>query len=319
MEEIDLSAVIEAIKPSERLDQSLARIFPDYSRSRLQQWIKSGFVTIDGLPVVDTRYKVTGGESVLIQAKLQSEVSWAPQPIELDIVYEDDELIVINKSANLVVHPAAGNYDGTLVNGLLHYLPELEAIPRAGVVHRLDKDTTGLMVVAKTLAAQNWLVNELKDHRVERQYECLVYGHLIAGATISKPIARNPRNRLQMAVVASGKPATTHYRVQKRYADFSLLDVFLETGRTHQIRVHMNSIKHPIVGDPLYGSRLRVPKGASDNLKVELSRFKRQALHAKRLSLVHPGNKNPIEWQVSRPNDFEQLLNVLNAEEGQDD
>ena len=248
---------------------------------------------------------------------MQTEVSWVAQPMQLNIIYEDDDILVINKPAGLVVHPAAGNYDNTLVNGLLHYLPALEAIPRAGVVHRLDKDTTGLMVVAKTLQSQTWLVNELKLHNVERQYECLIYGQLISGGTIEQPIGRNPRNRLQMAVVANGKEAVTHYRVNQKYADFTLVDVFLETGRTHQIRVHMNYIKHPIVGDPLYGSRLRIPKGCSEELKETMRRFNRQALHAKCLTLTHPGHKETIQWQAERPEDFTQLVELLNREESQ--
>lgn len=317
MDKIDLKGQITVSKHSERLDQALARTFPDYSRSRLQQWIKAGYVTISGDVVTDNRFKVTGGEEVSVLAQMQSEVNWVPQPMDLNIVHEDEEIIVVNKPAGLVVHPAAGNYDNTLVNGLLHYSPALEAIPRAGVVHRLDKDTTGLMVVAKTLQAQNWLVNQLKKHQVERQYECLIYGQLISGGTIEQPIGRNPRNRLQMAVIASGKEAVTHYRVNQKYADFSLLDVFLQTGRTHQIRVHMNYIKHPIVGDPVYGSRLRLPRGCTDTLKIALQTFNRQALHAKRLTLTHPGHKHSVQWQVERPADFNGLVEALNGEQDQ--
>ena len=319
MDQIDLTGTLIVEKVSERLDQALARTFPDYSRSRLQQWIKAGYVLINGEQVLDNRLKVRGGESIAIQALMQSEVSWVAQEMPLDIIFEDDEILILNKPADLVVHPAAGNYDNTLVNGLLHYLPALEAIPRAGIVHRLDRDTTGLMVVAKTLSAQSWLVKELKNHDVERQYECLVYGHLIAGKTIDQPIGRNPRNRLQMAVVANGKEAITHFKIQQRYTDFSLLDVFLETGRTHQIRVHMNYAKHPIVGDPLYGSRLRLPKGCSEELKETLQSFKRQALHAKRLSLRHPVTKQAIEWQVDRPDDFQQLVDMVNQDVSQND
>ena len=317
MDQIDLIGKISVKKPNERLDQALARTFPDYSRSRLQQWIKSGYVLIEGINVTDTRHKVSGGESVAIKAQMQSEVNWIAQDIPLDIVHEDQDVLVINKPANLVVHPAAGNYDGTLVNGLLYYLPELEAIPRAGIVHRLDKDTTGLMVVAKNLAAQAWLVNQLKDHDVERQYECLVYGELISGSTVEQPIGRNPRNRLQMAVVVNGKPATTHYRIQKKYTDFSLLDVFLETGRTHQIRVHMNYIKHPIVGDELYSNRIRIPRGCSDELKLALRQFNRQALHARKLSFIHPRTKETLTLQADRPSDFQDLMRLLDKEESQ--
>ena len=317
MDQIDLKGRLIVSKPSERLDQALARTFPDYSRSRLQQWLKAGYVSLNGDCVTDNRRKVTGGEEVIIKAQMQTEVSWFAQPMELNIIYEDEDILVVNKPAGLVVHPAAGNYDNTLVNGLLHYLPSLEAIPRAGVVHRLDKDTTGLMVVAKTLQSQTWLVNELKCHNVERQYECLIYGQLIAGGTIEQPIGRNPRNRLQMAVVANGKEAITHYRVNQKYADFSLVDVFLETGRTHQIRVHMNYIKHPIVGDPLYGSRLRIPKGCSEELKETMRRFNRQALHAKSLTLTHPRHKDTVQWQAERPTDFNQFLDLLNKEESQ--
>ena len=317
MTRINLEATLTIQKSRERLDQALARAFSDYSRSRLQKWIADGYVKVNGVIITEQRYKVSGGETVVIAAETQSETDWTPEQISLDIIHEDEHILVINKPANMVVHPAAGNYDGTLVNGLLFHRPELSEIPRAGIVHRLDKDTTGLMVVAKTLVAHAKLVDDLKEHLVGRHYECLVYGHMIAGGTVDEPIGRNPRNRKSMAVVANGKPSVTYYRIARKYKDFTLLDISLETGRTHQIRVHMSHLKYPLVGDPVYSPRIRFPAGCSDEFKKELSHFKRQALHARQLSLSHPVTGNALTWQADRPDDFEQLIARLEQEPSQ--
>jgi 23S rRNA pseudouridine1911/1915/1917 synthase len=234
-----------------------------------------------------------------------------PQDIPLDIRYQDDQLLVINKPAGLVVHPAAGNPDGTLQNALLHYDPALASLPRAGIVHRLDKDTSGLMVVARSLAAHKSLVEQLQARSVHREYLALVQGQVTAGGSVDAPVGRHPRDRLRMAVVPSGKPALTHYRVLERFPAHTLLLVRLETGRTHQIRVHMASIHHPLVGDPLYGGRARVPRGASDGLRDALSDFRRQALHARRLELRHPATGEAVAWEAEMPADFAGLLDAL--------
>ena len=311
MTELTLQAQIPEQARGQRLDQVLAELFSDYSRSRIQQWIRNGAVSVNERQVTRPREKVQGLEQVSINALLEAEVGWQAEDIAIDIVHEDDDIIVINKSAGMVVHPAAGNWDGTLVNALLHHHSELEQLPRAGIVHRLDKDTTGLMVVAKTLQAHNHLVNQLQKRKVNRQYLCLINGAITAGGTVDQPIARHPVRRKLMAVIESGKPAITHYRVEERFSHFCLLRVKLETGRTHQIRVHMNWLKHPLVGDQNYGGRLRLPPGATDALQTTLRSFHRQALHATELGLVHPATKTSVSWQAPIPNDMEELLNVV--------
>lgn len=312
-EHIQLSARIPATAAGRRLDQVLAELFPDFSRSRLQQWVKAGEVLLNG-EVVVARYKLAGGERVDIGAQLPVESDVQPQAIPLDIHYQDDHLLVVNKPAGLVVHPAAGNPDGTLQNALLHFDPTLVALPRAGIVHRLDKDTSGLMVVARNLAAHKSLVEQLQAREVHREYLALAQGEVTAGGRVDAPIGRHPRDRLRMAVVPSGKPAVTHYRVLERFPTFTLLQVRLETGRTHQIRVHMASLHHPLVGDPLYGGRLRLPHGVSARLRNVLSDFHRQALHARRLELNHPASGDPVGWEVDVPDDFAALLAALRAE-----
>lgn len=312
-EQIHLSARIPARDAGRRLDQVLAELFPDFSRSRLQQWLKAGEVLLDG-EVVAPRYRVFGGEAVEIDAGLPAAGDVKAQAIALDIRYQDEHLLVINKPAGLVVHPAAGNPDGTLQNALLHYDAALAALPRAGIVHRLDKDTSGLMVVARNLAAHKSLVGQLQARSVHREYQALVQGEMTAGGCIDAPIGRHPRDRLRMAVVASGKPAVTHYRVAERFAGHTLLLVRLETGRTHQIRVHMAAIHHPLVGDPLYGGRLRMPAGASARLREALGGFQRQALHARRLELCHPGSGGTVGWEAQMPADFTDLLVTLREE-----
>jgi 23S rRNA pseudouridine1911/1915/1917 synthase len=312
-EQIQLSARIPETAAGRRLDQVLAELFPEFSRSRLQQWVNSGEVLLNG-EVVAVRYKVAGGERVDIGARLPVESAVQPQAIPLDICYQDEHLLIINKPAGLVVHPAAGNPDGTLQNALLHYDASLAALPRAGIVHRLDKDTSGLMVVARTLKAHKSLVEQLQTRQVHREYLALVQGEVTTGGSIDAPIGRHPRDRLRMAVVPSGKPAVTHYRVLQRFPAYTLLKVRLETGRTHQIRVHMASIHHPLVGDPLYGGRLRLPRGASARLRDMLSGFRRQALHARRLEFHHPSSGKPVGWEVDIPDDFAALLTVLREE-----
>lgn len=308
---IHLSAHIPSEASGRRLDQVLAELFPDFSRSRLQQWLKAGEVLLDG-KVVAPRYRVFGGEAVEIGAELlPADNEVRAQAIALDIRFEDAHLLVVNKPAGLVVHPAAGNPDGTLQNALLYYDPTLASLPRAGIVHRLDKDTSGLMVVARSLAAHNSLVGQLQARTMHREYQALVQGEMTAGGSVDAPIGRHPRDRLRMAVVASGKPAVTHYRVLERFAAYTLVMAQLETGRTHQIRVHMASIHHPLVGDPLYGGRLRLPAGRSERLRAALSTFQRQALHARRLELCHPASGEQVGWEAEMPADFAGLLAIL--------
>ncbi|MGW8227724.1 MAG: 23S rRNA pseudouridine(1911/1915/1917) synthase RluD [Gammaproteobacteria bacterium] len=296
-----------------RLDQALAQLFSDYSRSRLSLWLKAGQVRVNG-ELLRGRDKVWGGEEIEIQAELEELTTWEPEAIPLDIVYEDAQLMVINKPAGLVVHPAAGNPAGTLVNALLHHDPLLSTIPRAGVVHRLDKDTTGLLVVAKTLPAQKSLVEQLQARRLLREYEAVVTGVVTAGGTVEAPIGRHPVHRKRMAVIPNGKPALTHYRVVERFRAHSWIRCRLETGRTHQIRVHMAHIHYPLVGDPVYGGRLRLPKGCSAILANTLRQFRRQALHAGRLGLVHPQSGKTLEWNAKLPADMEQLLEDLRVD-----
>ncbi|MBS0288534.1 MAG: 23S rRNA pseudouridine(1911/1915/1917) synthase RluD [Proteobacteria bacterium] len=297
-----------------RLDQALAQCFPSHSRTRLTQWIRKGQVLLDGL-VIAPKVKVNGGESVTIQAVVESHEENG-EPIPLNIQFEDENLLVVNKPANFVVHPAAGNRRGTLLNALLYHVPSLALLPRAGIVHRLDKNTTGLMVIAKTLSAHTGLVSALQNRDIQRDYIALVSAEVIAGGTIDAPIGRHPHQRTKMAVVSSGKPARTHYRCLKRYIGFTLLDVKLETGRTHQIRVHLSHQGYPIVGDAPYGWRYRLPPKSSPELAQALMVFNRQALHAKGLSLIHPITKEPLSWQAPLPNDFANLIKLLQPKEG---
>lgn len=311
-EHIHLTGQIPQSSAGRRLDQVLAELFPGYSRSRLQQWIKAGQVLLNQRPVL-ARYRVAGGEQVEVRAQLQLETEVRPEDIPLDIRFQDQHLLVLNKPAGLVVHPAAGNPNGTLQNALLYYDPELAALPRAGIVHRLDKDTSGLMVVARSLSAHKSLVEQLQARSVHREYLALVQSVLAAGGTVDAPIGRHHRDRLRMAVVESGKPAISHYRVLERFAAHTLVQVRLESGRTHQIRVHMAHIHCPLLGDPLYGGRLRLPRGASAVLREAISAFRRQALHAVRLQLIHPVTREVVGWEAEIPADFNQLLESLRA------
>lgn len=296
-----------------RLDQVLAELFPEFSRSRLKQWIEAGKVEVDGRRL-RPRDKLQGIETISLQPVQEPEERWSPEEIPLDVVYEDDHLLVINKPAGLVVHPAAGNRDGTLLNALLHHAPELAAVPRAGIVHRLDKETSGLLAVAKTLEAQNSLVRQLQERSVTREYDAVIAGVITGGGTVDAPIGRHPVDRKRMAVTRGGKPAVTHYRLVRRFRAHCHIKVRLETGRTHQIRVHMAHIHHPLVGDPVYGGRFRRPAGIGEELAAVLHGFRRQALHAARLALVHPTSRETLEWTAALPSDMQALLDALRGD-----
>lgn len=281
-----------------RLDQALARLLPEFSRNRLSTWIKEARVSLDGT-AAKPRQKVWGGEKLVIQPAAAPEaLAFRPEAIPLDIVHEDEHLLAVNKPAGLVVHPGSGNWQGTLLNALLQHAPGLQHLPRAGIVHRLDKDTSGLLVVAKTLEAQTALVRQLQARSVKREYLALVHGNVPRDDSIAAPIGRHPTARTRMAVVSRGKHAVTHYEVLARGAHVTLLRCRLETGRTHQIRVHMREIGHPLIGDPVYGSKRKLP--ALD--------FPRQALHAHRLELTHPASGQRMHWQAALPDDMQILL-----------
>lgn len=296
---VSLNGTVNPEFAGSRLDQALAHLFPDYSRERLKSWVLSGECTVDGA-VLRPKDKVKGGEQISIEANLMPAVTWDAEDLPLNIVYEDEDILVVNKAANVVVHPAAGNYAGTLVNALLNYAPELSNIPRAGIVHRLDKDTTGLLVVVRNLAAHTSLIAQLQARTMGRIYEAVVHGIFLAGSTIDQPIGRHSHDRKKMAVVADGKPAISHYRLIKKFAKHTHIQVQLETGRTHQIRVHMAFTRHPIVGDKTYAPRLQ-------------HNFPRQALHAKVLQLLHPRTGAQMQWEAALPQDMQDLLASLNA------
>jgi len=297
-----------------RLDQTIAIMFPDYSRSRLKEWILAGSIRVNGEVLTRAREKMYGGELIDINAEVEAEKRFEAQNIPLTIVYEDDDILVVNKPAGLVVHPGAGNPDGTLLNALLHHCPEIEVVPRAGIVHRLDKDTTGLMVVAKTIAAQTNLVDALQLREITREYEAIASGIMTAGGLVDAPIGRHSTKRTNMAVTFTGRPSVTHYRVMEKYRLHTRLRLRLETGRTHQIRVHMAHITHPLVGDPVYGGRPRPPKNATPELLAMLRGFRRQALHAAMLSLYHPITGELMTWHADLPEDFVELIELLQAD-----
>jgi 23S rRNA pseudouridine1911/1915/1917 synthase len=297
-----------------RLDVVLADIFPEYSRSRLKLWIEQGQVLVNG-EMAKPKLKMSGDEELRLSVQsIESEENCVAEDIPLNIVYQDESIIVINKPADFVVHPAAGHYSGTMQNALLHHDASLAEIPRAGIVHRLDKDTTGLMVVARNLSSHKYLVDQIQKHEVMREYQAVVYGVMTGGGMVDLPIGRHPRDRIKMAVRENGREAITHYRLLKRFREHSHIKVQLETGRTHQIRVHMSHLHHPIVGDPVYAGRHRVPAGAQQELLDYLQAFKRQALHAWRLSFVHPVSGEDVTFEAPLPDDMQQLISLLQAD-----
>src|SRR6476659_5026229 len=304
------TAVVPHEAAGRRFDAVLADLFPEFSRSRLSEWIKSGDALLDGR-LVRGRDPVRGGESVSLTVVLEVQTYAVAEDIPLDVLYEDAAVFVIDKPAGLVVHPGAGNPAGTLVNALMHRDPMLEKLPRAGIVHRLDKDTSGAMVVARTLEAHTALVAQLSAREVHRQYLAIVVGALVSGGTANAAIDRHPRDRLRQAVREDGKDAVTHYRLRERFRAHTALECRLETGRTHQIRVHMAHLKHPIVGDPLYGGPLKLPRGATPELVDALRGFRRQALHAEVLEFAHPITGEPVRCSAPIPDDMRHLLQAL--------
>jgi 23S rRNA pseudouridine1911/1915/1917 synthase len=299
----------------QRLDSALAQMFPEFSRSRLKQWILAGHVTVDGR-VPKPRESVAGGEQIMLNPQSEPQVTSEPEAIALDVVYEDHDLLVVNKPVGLVVHPGAGNLRGTLMNGLLHHVPALKDLPRAGIIHRLDKETSGLLLVGKNLASHTALTRLLADREISRDYLAICNGVLTGGGTINAPIGRHPVDRRKMAIRDDGKPAVTHYRVLERFRAHTYISVSLETGRTHQIRVHFASRRHPLLGDPTYGGRLQLPRGASEALVDALRRFRRQALHATRLGFDHPVTGESLSLECPPPDDFGTLLSVLRDDAG---
>ncbi|WP_282343021.1 23S rRNA pseudouridine(1911/1915/1917) synthase RluD [Pseudomonas sp. PS02288] len=307
---IQLHASVPTELGGQRLDQVAAQVFPEHSRSRLSAWIKDGSLTVDG-GVLRPRDIVYGGAVLELNAEQEAQGDWVAQDIALNIVYEDEHLLVLDKPSGLVVHPAAGHADGTLLNALLHHAPDLVNVPRAGIVHRLDKDTTGLMVVAKTLEAQTKLVAQLQARSVSRIYEAIVIGVITSGGKIDAPIGRSSAQRQRMAVIDGGKPAVSHYRVLERFRSHTHARIKLETGRTHQIRVHMTHVGFPLVGDPVYAGRFRIPPAASATLVETLKQFPRQALHARFLELDHPVTGKRMKWESPLPDDLVWLLTLL--------
>jgi len=297
-----------------RLDVVLAELFPEYSRSRLKLWIQQGHVLLNG-KTSKPKVKVMGNEQLALTiVEIESEVDCQPEDLKLNIVHQDESIIVVNKPAGLVVHPAAGHYTGTLLNGLLFHAPELQAIPRAGIVHRLDKDTTGLMVVARTLPAHNFLVNRIQRHDVLREYQAVAQGVMTGGGKVDEPIGRHPQDRIRMAIRENGREAVTHYRLLQRFRAHSHIRVQLETGRTHQIRVHMSHLRHALVGDPVYAGRQRLPAGISDSFRQLLQAFPRQALHASKLMFEHPVSREECEFEAPLPEDMVVLLKAMHED-----
>ncbi|NRA61849.1 MAG: 23S rRNA pseudouridine(1911/1915/1917) synthase RluD [Psychrobium sp.] len=308
---IQLSATVDIEQCDQRLDQVIAVLFSDYSRSRLKEWILAGYVTMDDVVITKPRFKVLGEELIVVNALMEMEERHKPQDIDLNIVFEDEHLIVINKRAGLVVHPGAGNPDGTVLNGLLHHYPEIETVPRAGIVHRLDKDTTGLMVIAKSIRVQTKLVAMIQKREITREYEAIAIGQMTAGGKIEAPIARHPTKRTHMAVDADGKEAITRYRIAEKFRAHTRLRLRLETGRTHQIRVHMSFMRHALLGDPVYGGRPKPVKNSIPELIEEMQGFKRQALHAVKLQLEHPITGEMMRWQAPIPADMVRMTQLL--------
>ena len=307
-----LNIVIPDRLIGQRIDSALAAMLPDYSRSKITAWVRSGKALLNN-KTFKPKEKVLGGEVIALTLVKEKSNAWLGEDIDIDVVYEDDDIIVVNKPVGLVTHPGAGNWTGTLANALLHYEPSLATLDRAGIVHRLDKNTSGLMVVARSELAQKNLVEQLQTHAVSREYSAIVYGHMISGGTVDAPIGRDPKDRIRQAVVeeGEGKEAVTHYRVIDRFAHHTHVKCILETGRTHQIRVHMSHIEHPLIADPMYGGKIRFPKKADEALKDALKQFNRQALHAKKLTLSHPITGEEMSWKAPLPKDLQDLLQAL--------
>ena len=299
-----------------RLDRSLAKLFPEFSRARIQNWINKDLVTVDG-DVFPSKHIVRGGENI-VMSPVRDDVNSnnVPEDITLDIIFEDEHLLVINKPAGLVVHPGAGNYSGTLMNALLYYDQQFSTLPRAGIIHRLDKDTSGLMVIAKSLQAHTSLVEKLQSREIERHYYAVVRGQLISGGTIDEPIGRHPQDRTKMAISPKGKPAITHYKIIEKFDRHTWVAAKLETGRTHQIRVHFSSLRHPLVGDATYGQGAQKVANVATELNNCLSTFPRQALHAYQLAFSHPATRQDLKWEIPLPADMENLLETLRQYSG---
>ena len=306
-----LTIIIPERMTGDRLDVALSEMLPDYSRSKITAWIKSGDALINN-KAFKPKDKVNGSQVVMLSLNKKQNNDWSAENIALNIVFEDEDIIIINKPFGLVTHPGAGNWNGTLANALLYYDPELSKLDRAGIVHRLDKNTSGLMVIARNEKSQKYLVEQLQSHSVAREYSAIVYGHMISGGSVNDPIGRDPKDRIKQAVSSNGKDATTHYRVIDRFKSHTHVKAILETGRTHQIRVHLSHIGYPLLGDPMYGGRVRFPKKASEILKESLLGFKRQALHSKKLTLNHPSTGELMSWKAPLPDDMLELLNILN-------
>ncbi len=310
MRKIQLEIVIPEKFKGKRLDLALSKLFPEHSRSRIQSWIKAGEVEVN-----NSKYKqrnvVNSGDIIKINTTLKSIDKHQAEHIGLDVIHEDKAMIILNKPAGLVVHPGAGNQKHTLVNALLHFDEKLDVLPRAGIIHRLDKDTTGIMIIARTIESYTYLVNELQKRNIKRNYKAIICGRLVAGGVIENKIGRHPVHRTKMAVTDKGKLATTHYRIIKKFQHYTYLDIQLGTGRTHQIRVHMNNEKHPIIGDPLYGKNTFIKKGINASLREFIKNFKRQALHAYNLEFTHPISKKIISLKAELPDDMKNLIKIL--------
>ena len=305
-----LTIIIPERMTGYRLDVALSEMLPDYSRSKITAWIKSGDALVNN-KAFKPKDKVNGSQMVMLSLNKKQNNDWSAENIALNIVFEDEDIIVINKQFGIVTHPGAGNWTGTLANALLYYDPSLSKLDRAGIVHRLDKNTSGLMVIARNEKSQKYLIEQLQSHLVDREYSAIVYGHMIAGGTVDEPIGRDPKDRVKQAVLMSGKDATTHYRAIDRFKSHTHVKAILETGRTHQIRVHLSHVGHSLIGDPMYGGRVRFPKKASEELKDALLNFKRQALHSKKLTLTHPISGELMSWKSPLPDDMLRLLEVL--------
>ena len=306
----NVQIIIPKRMEGERIDIALAKMLPEFSRSKITAWIKSGEAVIYGKKF-KPKDKVSGDEVIILSANQNQNTIWLAEDIPINVIFEDEDIIVLNKQFGLVTHPGSGNWSGTLANALLHYDSNLKALDRAGIVHRLDKNTSGLMVVARNQKSQKYLVEQLQTHSVLREYSAIVYGHMISGGTINEPLGRDPNDRVKQAILRNGRDAKTHYRVIDRFKSHTHVKAILETGRTHQIRVHLSHIGHSLVGDSIYGGNVRYPKKASEVLKNELFNFRRQALHSKKLSLKHPKSGESLSWKIPLPEDMMKLLNIL--------